>query len=217
MSTNEHPFLPTDFGKLFRAGVDSPVEIIQLPDKIRLDYPKRSQTELKNAFSTAKDLGNCLTVNLNKKFLSDGISIEDAARGGKLEKIPIVAMQALIGINNMVYCIDVDASEWDSLPIVVRVGEEYQPIVRVKRDDAEDEYVQWDFLYALFLTGRRKGEEKKRSCDTIYLVSASSSADGFSHCEAAMFPNCKPPYDFLNQIRRCYRFIGKEGDRNGNV
>lgn len=217
MFENKTSLLPTDFGKLFNESIETAVEKIQLPEKMRIDYPKLSQTELKNAFDVAKDIGNCFTINFNKKFLSDGLSTDTAVSGCKLEKVPIAAMNLIIGINNEVFCIDVDESEWNSIPLVVRMGEEYRPVVKLKRDDGEEEYIQLDFLHALFLTGRRKGEGKKRGCDTVYMVSVSSSADGFSHCEAAMFPDCKPPYDFLNQIRRCYRLIGKEGDHNGNV
>lgn len=214
MRSEEKSLPSTNLVALFNEHTDAQVEVLRLPEEFKTNYPRATQAELQRTYNVAKNVGNCIVVNFNRKYFCDGTSYDADGNDGKPEKKPIVAMNLIIGIDNKVICID--ANEWDSFPLIVRLGEDYRPIAHIKRENEEDVFVQLDFICALLLTGRKKGNGKIKDCDVIQLVSSFSDEVGYSSCEAIAFPDCKPVYDFLNHIKWFYRHISG-GGRNGNV
>lgn len=211
---NHNHLVPISYDELFSKLTISGIEKFSLPEKFITNSVTPSQTSLESAFNAAKDRGNCFLINFNKLYLVDGITDEESINGKRLKK-PIVAMNIILGIDNKVFCIDVDSSELKTIPIVVRVSSEFEPVIKIKLGD--EYYAKLNFLYGLFLTGRKGKKGRIMSSDIAYMVSVSPSTDTFSKCEAVMLPNCEAPYDFLNAIKCLLRYIDKGDDDHGHV
>lgn len=177
------------------------------------NVPALSQEQLAQLYNGTVDRSSILTkINLEKGKIHPNLVTH---------KLPILGTNAVFGCSDTAYSINTDKLNSNeisaTLHLVMDSNDNMHMIAKTMpiTGTGDVSYIELDYFYGLFLTGRKENYRKDiswiKSSDQVFLVAFLRSAPKVAPCEAVMIPDSDAAYLMIDSIRQFLRLNATKG------